>query len=165
MQKTIKYLPRFEKRFQYTELKAISTWRFKLLEDVTIPISGLSKKKIRLVDGNGVTWAKVTPTSITILKNYAWNGCSPKAAFCRRFWGTPDFENTRLASMVHDVLYQFAGVDDLDCDFWDANGVFFSIINMSGSPVWARIYKLGVDVGGAAFYPIEPKNGVKSMFF
>lgn len=165
MSKEIKYLPHFTKKFQYTELKAISPWRFKLLEDVTVPIHGLTSRHIKLVDGRGSVWARVTPTSITILRGYTWNGCSPKAAFCRRFWGTPDFECTRLASLVHDVLYQFAGVDNLDCDFWDANGIFFAIMKMSGSSVWSRVYKLGVDVGGAAFYPIEPKNGVKSVFF
>lgn len=52
---------------------------------------------------------------ITVTKDYAWNGCSPKVCLFDLSWGTPDGvvhaltgrPKTYFASMVHDALYQF----------------------------------------------------------
>jgi len=52
---------------------------------------------------------------ITVLRGYAWNGCSPKVCVFDLLIGTPDGvvhmatgrPKTYYASMVHDALYQF----------------------------------------------------------
>ena len=52
---------------------------------------------------------------ITVTREYAWNGCSPKVCIFDLLVGTPDGvvhvrtgrPKTYFASMVHDALYQF----------------------------------------------------------
>lgn len=52
---------------------------------------------------------------ITVMKGYAWNGCSPKFCLFDLLLGTPDGvvhretgkPKTYFASLVHDALYQF----------------------------------------------------------
>lgn len=52
---------------------------------------------------------------IRVLKEYAWDGCSPKYAFLDVAWGIPDGiphhctkkPKAYEASLVHDALYQF----------------------------------------------------------
>ena len=63
-------------------------------------------------------WGKIENGTLTIYKNYAWDGCSPKCKiFGKYIIGTPDgwfkgfryIKNwTRKASLVHDFLYQFS---------------------------------------------------------
>jgi len=55
---------------------------------------------------------------LTVMKGYAWNGCSPKICILDILFGTPDgavYEptgkpKTYYASLVHDALYQFLDV-------------------------------------------------------
>jgi hypothetical protein len=52
---------------------------------------------------------------VTVTREYAWNGCSPKVCLFDFLFGTPDGvvhvrtgrPKTYFASMVHDALYQF----------------------------------------------------------
>lgn len=52
---------------------------------------------------------------ILIIKNYAWDGCTPKFLFWDLYFGTPEGAihedtlrpKTYFASLVHDALYQF----------------------------------------------------------
>lgn len=64
--------------------------------------------------------AKDGYAQLTVPAGYSWDGCSPKFAMFGRHWGTPDFEFTRRASLIHDALYQFAGRHVLcrsECDY------------------------------------------------
>ncbi len=55
---------------------------------------------------------------ITVMRGYAWNGCSPKVCLFDILVGTPDGvvsavtgrPKSYYASLVHDALYQFMGV-------------------------------------------------------
>lgn len=57
---------------------------------------------------------------ITVMRGYAWNGCSPKFCVFDVLIGTPDGvvhartgkPKTYYASLVHDALYQFLLLDD-----------------------------------------------------
>lgn len=134
------------------------------MRDIFVPVRNLSKVTIELRDKNKKVWAIVSPSGIRILKGYAWNGCSPKWAFFGRFFGTPDFEFTRLASCVHDVLFQFAHVDFLECDVWAANQVFYELMILhKDRPVkMAAIYKNAVDMAAPICYPKSPVDGAHS---
>ena len=56
---------------------------------------------------------------ITVIKGYAWDGCTPKVCFLDLVLGTPDgvvYLGTRkpktyYASLIHDALYQFLPED------------------------------------------------------
>jgi hypothetical protein len=60
-------------------------------------------------------------TYIYIPEGYSWDGCSPKFKLFGKFIGSPDFGNkTKIASLVHDALYQYAGLHSIPkdkCDF------------------------------------------------
>ena len=81
---------------------------------------------------------------ITVTRDYAWNGCSPKFCFFDLLFGTPDGvvhaqtgkPKTYYASLVHDVLYQFVH-DGLPLKQHDADRCFlpFSTSSLSGSSV------------------------------
>lgn len=45
----------------------------------------------------GLDYFKCDNGQCTILKGYAWNGCTL----------APDFDSTLIASMIHDSLYQY----------------------------------------------------------
>lgn len=69
-------------------------------------------------------WLKVATrdgyAQLTIPADYSWDGCSPKFYFLGRYWGTPDFQFTKRASLIHDALYQHAGRHSLsrsECDY------------------------------------------------
>lgn len=42
-----------------------------------------------------------------IRKGYRWDGCSPKFMIFGKIIGTPDFEKTKDASLVHDFLIEY----------------------------------------------------------
>ena len=67
-------------------------------------------------DGEGETRLVLTTDgTITVLKGYAWDGCTPKLCLLDILVGTPDGAvyqgtgrpKTYYASLVHDALYQF----------------------------------------------------------
>lgn len=67
-------------------------------------------------DRFGQTWLVLTSDGcITVLRGYAWDGCSPKWCFLDVLFGTPDGvvskitkrPKTYYASLIHDALCQF----------------------------------------------------------
>jgi hypothetical protein len=77
----------------------------------------------------GKELARIQDGWLIIRAGYAWNGCSPKWKLLWFVCGTPDPECTRLASLVHDLLYQFLLCPGFpftrqECDyvFWDLMG-------------------------------------------
>ncbi len=91
-------------------------WKFRLDEsfswDSEVPVGEEfvffdREKKVRLlIEEKG---------RITVMRGYAWNGCSPKFCFLDFLVGTPDGvvnkgtgrQKTYFASMIHDALCQF----------------------------------------------------------
>ena len=71
-------------------------------------------------DENGIVRLILeTDGTLTVMRGYTWNGCSPKGCILDLLIGTPDgavYEptgkpKTYYASMVHDALYQFLDED------------------------------------------------------
>lgn len=129
--------------FRYEEGES---YRFRLLEDVTIDIGPRLSGKHAWCDGSK-EWAVVSKGAITIRKGYSWDGASPKFRLLGRWVGTPDFEGTRLAALVHDCLYQFMDLECMPIDRRDADWIFGSLMKEAGFPV-AGIYFGAVAVFG-----------------
>lgn len=81
-------------------------------------------------DRHGIAWASIRAGYIYIAVGYSWNGSSPKYYVgyppVGKWIGTPDFEGTIIASLIHDVLFQFAEVGKYT--FHDANYQFLCIM-------------------------------------
>lgn len=93
------------------------TWAFQLEESYGWD-SGLTTEADRFfVDKTGIVRLLIEKSGrITVMKGYAWNGCSPKVVFLDLLIGTPDGAvyaptgrpKAYYASLVHDALYQFS---------------------------------------------------------
>lgn len=87
--------------------KIFSKWCYQTLIQITFVYNFPVEKTFLFKDEKGVIWAELSPTYLKIYPRYAWNGCSPKGVFFGICLGTPDFNKTMLASLIHDILTQF----------------------------------------------------------
>jgi hypothetical protein len=98
---------------------------------------------------NGKEWARIVEGSLYIAPNYAWDGCSPKTYIGIPpigFWiGTPDFKETIPASLVHDVLFQFAKVGKYS--FASANYQFYVMMLKKEFKLASIYYRAVTDFG------------------
>lgn len=88
-------------------------WRFVTTDTVPFRLYGLGAMHPNCkMYASGKLIAEIENGFLFIAPGYAWNGCSPKyyVGFppIGMWVGTPDFEGTILASLGHDVLFQFS---------------------------------------------------------
>jgi hypothetical protein len=109
-------------------------WKYKLLEDVTIRFEQpVCFGTYYLYDGDGTCWGVISPRSILICAPYAWNGSS-----CSPDW------RVLLASLPHDLFYQFSGVARFPLSRMFCDLLFFTLAQ---SPL-APLYIGGLVIGG-----------------
>lgn len=110
-------------------------------------------------DSAGKVWLIIDERGqITVLKGYAWNGCTPKVCVLDLLVGTPEgavYEGTckrktYYASLVHDALYQFLR-EASPLKRRDADRFFLCLMQESDF-VLARVYWLVVRALGWAFW-------------
>lgn len=141
-----------QKGFHYKTLPAKKIfkkhpYRFELIRmveisfDQKLPIH----KPVNFRDDSGILWAVLYPDGLKVYPRYEWDGCSPKIVLFGRFWGTPDFEKTLLASLVHDVTTQFD-----KCGVYlsrkEQDKLFLRILQSAGFKL-SRLYFWGSKVG------------------
>lgn len=157
-------LPTFDKNVQYKKLVPLDggyTYRFKTLQDIELFFTTPFISRNCLIifsDKNGKVWLKITQYSIIISKDYAWDGCTPKR-WWGVWWGTPDFEDTRLASLVHDALLQFHQTKHFPISRDEIDNIFKSILYKNDF-ILRDLYYSGVRVGTK--YPSKTDNSLKS---
>lgn len=108
-------------------------WKYVLLKDVFIPCLIPIRSRYEFISGGQIRGI-VNSLGITVCEGYAWNGCS----------FSPDWE--LLASLPHDLLYQFSGCQGypttvLDRGFCDE--MFFNLCVTR----WGGLYFVGLSVG------------------
>jgi len=157
-------IPPFNKSIQYKELNPKVggyTYRFKTLQDIEIffihPFISRGNV-ISFSDKNDKIWLKITPYSIIISKDYAWDGCTPKR-WWGIWWGSPDFEDTRLASLVHDALLQFHKTKHFPISRNEIDYIF-KIILEKNDFILSELYYSGVKFGTK--HPSKTDNSLKS---
>lgn len=95
-------------------------------------------------------WMKIDGYSLIIPAGYSWDGCSPKFKIGNQILGTPDFgDKTKYASLVHDALYQYAGVHLINKDSVDY--IFYKMMNDNNFK-GAKFYYLMVKKFGSYFW-------------
>lgn len=140
-------------------------WRFTLAEDTLVPLAphlGIKGPIESVPAGHFVVFrsqdGKIRATlypdqSLMVRRGYAWDGCSPKWWAMGRWWGTPDPECTRLASLVHDVLYQFGNTEHFPYNRDAADMAFYNIIiAKSGDRHFAGTYYGAVRIMGGRYF-------------
>lgn len=102
---------------------------------------------------DGILRAWIRKGVLYCSENYAWNGCSPKRYIGTDdfgIWiGTPDFEKTLLASLMHDILFQFAEVGKYDMH--DCNYQFLTLMEKENFRL-AQHYYEAVEMFGEKYY-------------
>ncbi len=141
-------LPEFKEGVQYEQInryKFFAKYRFKLLKPTIVNVKLPIEEPIIFRDKKGRVWAEVQINRIIILKGYAYNGCSPKIKVFGLWLGPPDFPDTLLATLVHDVLTQFDPEGKIvPRKFYDK--IFKEILEASGSKV-SGLYYAGARIG------------------
>lgn len=125
-------LPEFVLGSQYRELRG-GNYRFELLTDISVVVPYLVKIDhtpcVSFRDNRKKEWARLTGAALTIRAGYRWNGSSPKWWVPLIGWvGTPDPIPTRLASLVHDVCFQFLRTADWPIPYEECNSLFHQIM-------------------------------------
>lgn len=164
-------LPEFAQGIHYAEMRgdhpdSNGIYRFKLLADVALRLPSLATHTldISLRDVLRREWGRITGDTVIIRKGYAWNGATPKR-WCRilkRWIGVPDFEPTRLATLYHDIFFQFVRVADFPLTVNNCNEVFFQIMSQQGFKL-ANTYFGAVKDFGERFAGKYPKQGEHSV--
>jgi len=139
--------PRFIEGVHWRRLtsdeRAGSPWKYVLLRDVTFDYSPPAVATTWLLkDRDGILRGLIEPRDITVCRGYAWNGCS----------FSPDLE--LLASLPHDLLYQFSGVPGFPATItrrWADR--LFGALTTTGLG-WA--YRLGLLVGSWVCWGAPP---------
>lgn len=121
-----------------------SEWSYKTLTPVTVRfLDAICEKEYSLYSKEGCLWGHITPHAIRVMPGYWWGGssCAPDAG-------------TMLASLVHDLLYQFSGVPEFPLTRKFADNLFFSLAK---TPLRA-LYRLGLFVGSWAYWNQNPEG-------
>lgn len=112
------------------------TWLYRLDQDYTWNCGKTIDKEMKFVDQDDrVRLILKTNGDIIILRDYAWDGCTPKFCFFDVLLGVPDGAvhrvtgkpKTYYASLVHDALYQFLDVG-LPFSRKEADGFFLRLM-------------------------------------
>jgi sarcosine oxidase delta subunit len=117
-------------------------WRYISICRNFLPVERLvtAGRVISFRDKDEREWMRFTDKGAESAAWYAWNGCTPKFYFLRRWWGTPDFAATIQASMWHDAFYQFSCCHDFPLHRSECDAIFRRIIEHNGSPRIAALY-------------------------
>lgn len=142
------------------------TYRFVTTELVCEKLKGrlAAHPGCTFLDGKGRAWAQIKNGYIIIAIGYAWNGSSPKHYIgfppIGKWIGTPDFDDTIIPSLVHDVLFQFAEVGKYT--FHDANYQFLTLMEDREFRL-AQHYYEAVECFGGKFWK-KDGEGVRAEY-
>jgi len=104
----------------------------------------------------GVEWLRIESHRVTVAAGYAWNGNSVKKGiriFGRDVWlGTPDHDpGTISASLIHDALFQFSGLDGMPFSLEVANDIYEDCCRYNKFAL-TGIYRSALDEASSAFW-------------
>jgi hypothetical protein len=128
-------------------------WRYKPICTIELPL--YEDHPPCKMYANGVLMAEIVGRKLLIHATYVWNGCSPKYYVgwppFGMWVGTPDFDGTILASLGHDVLFQFSAL--LRYEMYVVNNQFLFWMDDDGfEPDLRDIYHGAVEKWGAKYW-------------
>lgn len=138
-----------------------NNWKFRLDHDFTWSSGRSIHTDLDFrCENDGEVRLKIAQNGdITVIADYAWDGCSPKIKVMDWVYlGTPDGTMdwatgkpvTWEASMIHDALYQFRQHADMPFTRRDMDEIFRDILRQKGFSL-STIYFWGVRLFGSAY--------------
>lgn len=131
----------------YARTTDSKVYRFVTKRIIATPLP-FSHPDTAFFDSKGRKWASIEEDILYIAKGYAWNGCSPKRKVLGIWVGTPDEERNVHASLVHDVLFQFAATEHFKLSFGEVNSVFRYLMRKDSYPLSDIYYQAVMKFGG-----------------
>lgn len=122
------------------------------------------------LSGSPSWWLMINDRGLLVInKGYSWDGCSPKFSLLGKIIGTPDgwphpvtgLPKTYTASLVHDVLCQFADDPKMPFSRDEIDELFYSILKRNRFK-FATVYYYGVRAYVRAKRFAKRVNGVFS---
>lgn len=100
----------------------------------------ICKTFLNLIDGDGNVWGCIRPHSISVYAPYSWDGSSK----------SPDYDGVMLASLIHDVLYQWSGCEGFPLSRWTCDKIFYTLAQRPNLALFfvPACYWAGLIVGG-----------------
>jgi len=132
-------------------------YRFTLESDLSLRVKGHQFGQHVFRDCDGQEWLRLDGEVLTVRKKYSWDGASPKFKLGPFWLGTPDFEGTRLGTLVHDVLYQFLHVSCFPLKRNECDRLFGEIMRSEGCGWWWTYSRVVLVFGGV-------HNGIGTIF-
>jgi hypothetical protein len=138
-------LPEFVRGTHFRELNTRAAgkkrWKFVTTRGIRLSIPNLTSGILVFHDTAGRIWGRMDKFGIYIESGYSWSGCSPKLwVWPFGLIGAIDFEETILASLFHDFMYQFAPTYHFPIHRSDCDSIFHNCIAMADAPRVASIY-------------------------
>lgn len=152
----ISFAPMFREGREYGP--GLGGWRFTTLREIAVWTDLPLKERIAFIDKQGIERARFTGRLLTIAADYSWDGCSPKGRFAGLWVGTPDPPPTRIASLVHDVLYQFMATEHMPLSRKQIDAAFYDLLRLSKFPA-AGTFHGAVRIFGGLFSMNNGSNG------
>lgn len=157
-------VPTFDLGVHYKELSPKDggyKYRFVTMDDIEISFDANlipEGYSILFKDTKDRVWMTIKYDKIIISKNYAWDGCTPKK-WWGFWWGTPDFQKTIIASLIHDALLQFHNCDHFPFVRDEIDHIFKNVL-LHRKFTFTPIYYVGVRVGSKIY--TKPHTNVLS---
>lgn len=156
-------LPLFTRAVHYRMLRG-GNFRFDIPADVSLRVPFLAghTESISFRDYRNVEWARIDRDVLTARAGYAWNGASPCwwVGLGRwGFWaGTPTPHECVLATLFHDICFQFVRTHLWPIPICECNALFHDIMVFQGFK-FAHTYHGAVVDFGERFAGDYPKRG------
>ncbi len=141
----------------------MSHYKFRLFDDFTYATGKTFSKSVTFRDKKNIPRLHISEDGvITIFKNYAWDGCSPKIRMFDWYYvGTPDGTmnkikgkpKTYFASLVHDALYQFMSHPEMPFKRSEMDKLFFELMRQSEYSL-RGLYYVAVRVFGGLYHRV-----------
>ena len=146
------HIPTLEKDTHFSELSPKDgkyKYRYTLQKSLIVFWEGYVPHRTRLSfqDEKNREWLYMDQNHFIIPKRYSWDGCTPKRHIPIFGWvGTPDFEETILASVIHDAFCQFQHTEHFPFSRKIIDNIFKFLMEEEYF-VFADIYYSGVRFG------------------
>ena len=114
-----------------------NNWKYRLDADYKQQLPITLPAIVRFCDENRNCWATIGADGVmSVIRGYAWDGCSPKWRIGDILIGTPDaapddvtgLPKTYHASLIHDVLCQFQQHPDMPFSRTQIDRIFYDLL-------------------------------------